>query len=86
MRQLVSVITPILCDRVLYAIYFTKAVYDFVTIAQYRTHDDETLSYLDDALKRINAIKHVFKLFRPRKKEEPLTGHFNLPKLYSLTY
>lgn len=61
-RQPVAVITPLLREREPYAIYFTKAVCDFVTIAQHRTRD-ETLDYLNDALKRINAMKHVFESF-----------------------
>jgi len=85
-RQLVAVVTLILCKREPYAIYFTRAVCDFVIIAQYRTHDNETLDYLDDALKRINAMKHVFELFWPRKRDELLTGYFNLPKLHGLTH
>jgi len=85
-RQLVAVVTPLLIDREPYALHFTKAVCDFVTIAQYRTHDDETLDYLHDALKRIDSLKHVFHAFRPKKKDEPLVGHFNLPKMHVLTH
>ena len=85
-RQLVAVITPILCEKHPYAVHFTKAVCDFVTIAQYRSHDDDTLAYLDDALKRIDALKHLFQSFRPREKDNPCVGHFNLPKLHGLTH
>lgn len=59
---------------------------DFVTIEQYRTHDDDTLAYLDDALKRIDALKHLFQSFRPREKDNPHIGHFNLPKFHGLTH
>ncbi|KAI8940000.1 hypothetical protein NX059_003723 [Plenodomus lindquistii] len=85
-QQLVAVVTPILCEHEPYAVHFTKAVCDFVTIAQYRSHDDDTLTYLDDALKRIDALKHVFESFRPRRRDRDSVGHFNIPKLHGLTH
>lgn len=85
-KQLVAVVAPILCEEHPYAVHFTKAVCDFVTIAQYRSHDDDTLAYLEDALKRIDALKHLFQSFRPREKDNPDIGHFNLPKLHGLTH
>jgi hypothetical protein len=67
----VAVVTPILCEKELYAVQFVNAVCDFVTIAQYRSHGDDTMAYLENTLKRIDALKLVFEPFRPRKKDQP---------------
>jgi hypothetical protein len=66
--------------------HFIKAVYNFVTLAQYRTYNKDTLSYIEDALRRIDTLKYVFKSFRLKKKDSKLIRHFNLLKLYALTY
>jgi hypothetical protein len=87
-KQLVALVTPLLITTKPYAIHFTRAVCDFVTISHYQTHDNNTLEYLQDALQRIDALKEIFQLYRPRKdkKNDQSAKHFNLPKLHALTH
>jgi Plavaka transposase len=84
-RQLVAVLAPLLSSREPYAMHFTRAVCDFVIMAQYRTHDEETLRYMHHALYRIDMLKGVFQSFRPKAKDSD-TGHFNIPKFHALVH
>lgn len=59
-RQLVVVIAPLLRTREPAAVLFTRAVMDFVLMAQYKTHSDATLAYIEHALYRMDKTKDVF--------------------------
>ena len=65
--------------------YCARAIVDFILLAQYKMHDDETLEYLDHALYRIDKTKAVFKQFRPVDKATD-EGHFNFPKFHAMTH
>ena len=52
---------------------------DFVYLAQYTSHSDETLQYLDEALDIFHKEKQVFQEIWPEI-------NFNLPKLHSLLH
>ena len=52
---------------------------------QYKTHDDETLRYLEQVLYRIDKTKVLFKRFHPVNKATD-EGHFNFPKFYAMTH
>ena len=52
---------------------------DFIYIAQYETHDEITLGYLDDALNRFVQHRHYF-------IDIGLREHFNIPKFHSLVH
>ena len=65
--------------------YCAQAIVDFILLAQYKTHDDETFEYLDHALYRIDRTKAVFKQFCPVDKATD-EGHFNFPKFYAMTH
>ena len=84
-RQIVPVIAPLLTEQAPAAVLFTRAIVDFVLLAQYHSHDEETLRYLSHALYRINQLKGVFRSFRP---VDPNTGkgHFNIPKFHAMTH
>jgi len=41
---------------------------------QYKSHDDATLSYMEDTLHRFHAFKDVFLLGRARKQAKPKTN------------
>ena len=47
-KQLISVVTPLLSSHP--ALQYARAVVDFVLIAQYTTHDEETLKYMKQAI------------------------------------
>jgi hypothetical protein len=64
---------------------FLRAVIDFVTLAEYRSHDEETLEYIEHALDRINKIKEEFRDFR-LKDRVTQEGHFNFPKFHVFTH
>jgi hypothetical protein len=49
-RQLIPIITSLLINSDKAMIVYARAVIDFWTLAQYRSHDDETLKYLEHAM------------------------------------
>ena len=50
------------------AIECTRALLEFYMYAQYKSHDDATLSYMEDALHRFHTFKDAFLLGRASKK------------------
>ncbi|KAI0764276.1 hypothetical protein BD413DRAFT_698189 [Trametes elegans] len=86
-RQISRFILGVICDmdlpggRVVTAqlTRATRALLDFVFMAQYPIHSDDTLTALDNALSAFHADRDVF---------ETLGIHtgFNIPKLHSLTH
>jgi Plavaka transposase len=85
LKQLIPALAPLLTSKAPYAMHFARATLDFVTMAQYRTHDEETLRYMEHALYRIDKLKGVFQGFRPRAKDSD-EGHFNFPKFHAMTH
>lgn len=57
-----------------------KGILDFIYLAQYSTHDDDTLGYLRDALQLFHDYKDYF------THEVGIRKHLNLPKLHSLLH
>jgi len=51
-----------------HAIECTRALLEFYMYARYKSHDDATLSYMEDALHRFHTFKDVFLLGRAGKK------------------
>ncbi|KAI0041099.1 hypothetical protein FA95DRAFT_1501909 [Auriscalpium vulgare] len=56
-----------------------RALLDFLYLAQYPSHSDDTLKYLTSALERFHTNKHIF-------EELGIREQFNLPKLHSLIH
>lgn len=56
-----------------------KALLDFMYLAQYPTHNTDTLDYMKDALKEFHQNKQYF-------VEVAVREHLNLPKLHSLLH
>ena len=83
-KQLIAATNPLLIQDALEKIHCTCAILDFTMLAQYLSHNNETLSYIDHALYRLNKTKIVFenhcpidvKLFSPT---------FNYPKFHTMT-
>ena len=67
-RQLIPVLAPLLSAKVPGAMHCTRAIIDFIFLVQYKTHDDETLRFLEQTLYRIDRTKVVFKRFHPIDK------------------
>jgi hypothetical protein len=61
------------------AILACRGLLDFIYLAQYKTHDRFTLSYMEDALKLFNDNRDIFVTLGIRKD-------FNIPKLHSLLH
>ncbi|KAF8549637.1 hypothetical protein OG21DRAFT_1478799 [Imleria badia] len=57
----------------------SRALLDFISLAQYRSHTDNTLRGLQHALNEFHALKNVFIDLGCRE-------HFNLPKFHSLCH
>jgi hypothetical protein len=56
-----------------------RSLLDFIYLAQYPSHDDITLGYMDDALKEFHQHKEV--LFNLGVRE-----HLDIPKIHSLLH
>ncbi|KAI0040586.1 hypothetical protein FA95DRAFT_1502597 [Auriscalpium vulgare] len=63
------------------AIRATRALLDFLYIAQYQSHSEETIGYLQDALDTFHKNKKIF-----LELEARTGGHFNIPKLHALQH
>ena len=61
------------------ALHAAKAILDFIYLAQYPSHDDTTLGYMDAALKAFHNARDVFVQTGAR-------DHFNIPKFHSLLH
>ncbi|KAI0724929.1 hypothetical protein C8Q72DRAFT_889387 [Fomitopsis betulina] len=56
-----------------------RALLDFIYIAQYSTHDNQTLKYLEDALVQYHKHKDILKTLG-------ICQHLNIPKFHSLVH
>jgi len=85
-RILIPVITPLLLRaRAPTAIQCARAVVDFVLLAQYYTHDDDTLVYMEHALYRLDKYVNIFREYRPLDKDTE-EGHFNFSKYHAMSH
>ena len=65
-----------------------RAVIDFVHMAQYKSHSNQTLRYMQHALYRINQTKGAF---RDARRIDAMiragkAGHFNFPKWHVMSH
>ncbi|KAH5412410.1 hypothetical protein HBI32_126770 [Parastagonospora nodorum] len=59
-QQLIAVVSPLFVSKAPFALHFIRAVYNLVTLAQYKSHDEDTLAYIQGALERMNVFKEEF--------------------------
>ncbi|KAH6106398.1 hypothetical protein HBI64_236390 [Parastagonospora nodorum] len=59
-QQLVAVVSLLFVSKAPFALHFIYAVCDLVTLAQYKSHDEDTLAYIQGALERMNVFKEEF--------------------------
>ncbi|EPS97085.1 hypothetical protein FOMPIDRAFT_1096180, partial [Fomitopsis schrenkii] len=79
-KDMARVLLGCLVGRIPHALMLTlRALLDFIYIAQYPTHDDQTLKYLEDALKEYHKNKDILKTLEIRE-------HLNIPKFHSLVH
>ncbi|KAH9918470.1 uncharacterized protein B0H18DRAFT_1122982 [Fomitopsis serialis] len=61
------------------AILAFRSILDFIYLAQYTTHDDTTLQYMEDALKTFHSNKTIL-------VDLGVRDHLNIPKFHSLLH
>ncbi|KAH3956786.1 hypothetical protein HBH51_235750 [Parastagonospora nodorum] len=76
-QQLIAVVSLLFVSKAPFALHFIRAVCDLVTLAQYKSHDEDTLAYIQGALERINVFKEEFRVYQQTLGEEK---NFNYPK------
>lgn len=84
-RQMVPVFTPFFFETKQAALLCLRAILDFIVLAMYVSHTDETLGYMDAALANVDLLKAVFKNARPKDRVTG-QGHFNFPKFHAITH
>ncbi|KAA1479270.1 hypothetical protein DENSPDRAFT_789011, partial [Dentipellis sp. KUC8613] len=62
------------------ALVAVRSLLDFIYIAQYPTHDDTTLQYLQDSLEGFMSHRSIF------VDQLKIRSHFNIPKFHSLLH
>ncbi|KAH6113103.1 hypothetical protein HBI69_134610 [Parastagonospora nodorum] len=60
-QQLIAVVSLLFVLKAPFALHFIRAVCDLVTLAQYKSHDEDTLAYIQGALERMNVFKKEFR-------------------------
>ncbi|KAH4204148.1 hypothetical protein HBH42_010660 [Parastagonospora nodorum] len=76
-QQLIAVVSPLFISKAPFALHFIRAVCDLVTLAQYKSHNEDTLAYIQGALERINIFKEEFQVYQRTLEEEK---NFNYSK------
>jgi hypothetical protein len=64
---------------------FSRVLVDFVLITQYRSHDENTLRYLNHVLYRMNFFKDEFRHLRSQNKNIK-ENHFNFFKFHVMSH
>ncbi|KAH5245152.1 hypothetical protein HBI72_183400 [Parastagonospora nodorum] len=82
-QQLIAVVSPLFISKAPFALHFIHAVCDLVTLAQYKSHDEDTLAYIQGALERMNVFKEEFQVYQQTLEEEK---NFNYPKALDSIY
>ncbi|KAH6521938.1 hypothetical protein HBI07_219240 [Parastagonospora nodorum] len=75
-QQLIAVVSLLFISKAPFALHFIRAVCDLVTLAQYKSYDEDTLAYIQGALERINIFKEKFRLIlgiQPHLTKLPLS-------------
>ncbi|KAI0726113.1 hypothetical protein C8Q72DRAFT_784365 [Fomitopsis betulina] len=79
-KDMACILLGCLVGHIPHALMLTLcALLDFIYIAQYSTHDDQTLKYLEDALVQYHKHKDTLKTLGIRQ-------HLNIPKFHSLVH
>ncbi|KAI0725020.1 hypothetical protein C8Q72DRAFT_786306 [Fomitopsis betulina] len=79
-KDMARILLGCLVGRIPHALMLTlRALLDFIYIAQYSTHDDQTLKYLEDVLVQYHKHKDILKTLG-------IHQHLNIPKFHSLVH
>ena len=89
MHQLISMLASLLTSISLTVMKCVRAIMNFAILTHYRTHDEDTLFYMNNVLTRISLLKDVFRKYRFRKntnQTEYNEKHFNFFKWHALQH
>ncbi|KAH6289638.1 hypothetical protein HBI39_204700 [Parastagonospora nodorum] len=76
--ELVAVVSLLFISKAPFALHFIRAVCDLVTLAQYKSYDEDTLAYIQGALERMNIFKEEFRVYRRTLGEEKNFNYSNI--------
>ena len=84
-KQLIVAATPLLIDDAPKTIQCARAILDFIMLAWYVLHNEETLRYMEHALYRLEKTKIAFEQHRfiDSKLYQPI---FNYPKFHAISH
>ncbi|KAK2629474.1 hypothetical protein QTJ16_000294 [Diplocarpon rosae] len=82
-RIWIPIVTPLLSEKAPEALAYSRALVDFILIAQSITHNESTIGYLGSALYRIDALKEAFNKYRPNTRDD---ANWNTPKFHMLSH
>jgi len=85
------IITFLLIKRVSAALHCARAIFNFVTLAQYTFHDSDTLWYMQHTLYHIDKLKAIFQKYwlndaSNANMKEINDQCFNISKLHAMTH
>ncbi|KAH6343263.1 hypothetical protein HBI37_096120 [Parastagonospora nodorum] len=69
-QQLIAIVSPLFISKAPFALHFIYAVCNLVTLAQYKSYNEDTLAYIQGALERINVFKEEFRFYSIINKKE----------------
>ncbi|KAH6219677.1 hypothetical protein HBI15_115540 [Parastagonospora nodorum] len=82
-QQLIAIVSLLFILKAPFALHFIYTVYNLVTLAQYKSYNENTLAYIQGALERINVFKEEFQVYQQTLEEEK---NFNYPKALDSIY
>ncbi len=84
-KQLIMATPLLLIYDALEAIQCARAILDFTMLAQYVSHNDKILRYMEHALYKLENIKIAFQYHWPINSKL-CRSTFNYPKFYAISY
>jgi hypothetical protein len=84
-RQIIFVMISLLINKWFHALNFIRIFVDFVLIAQYRSHNEKILQYMNHVLYWMNCFKSVFRHLRSFDKDIN-EEHFNFSKFHVMSH
>ncbi|KAH5717063.1 hypothetical protein HBI20_131840 [Parastagonospora nodorum] len=76
-QQLIAIVSLLFILKAPFTLHFIYTVYNLVTLAQYKSYNENTLAYIQGALERINVFKEEFQVYQQTLEEEK---NFNYSK------
>ena len=83
-RQMIVVLTFLLITRKSTAMHYMRIICDFITMIQYRSHDENTFQYMKQTMYKIDKLKWMFKTYRLKNTNDK--SHFNIFKMHMITH